>query len=90
MAAYRLDQAELVESRRMELVHQLTHVDDGVRHPRADLLAERPHLLRLDIGQRDQGIGLEGDAGQERSETVMEVAPQATSFFLASGDQLET
>jgi hypothetical protein len=84
------DEAQAVERRRPQVVHQAA--DLGQRRP--SLVAEFNHQ-RLAAGrvhgdQTARGVGVQNDPGEDRSEPVVKVATHSATFLLAGGDHLLT
>ncbi len=86
--AQRRHQPELVEGRRPHVVDQptdLAHRGHGVRAEAAEQLVGRLGLLPQGVARRVRG---ERDAGQRRSQPVVEVATQPATLLLDRRDRL--
>ena len=83
----RADQAQLVERRRAQAVHQPADVGDRRPQLAAQLARQRLGGGRVLRDERAQDPGLHGQPGQLGAEAVVQVAAQPTALLLAGGDQ---
>jgi hypothetical protein len=82
------DEPQFVEGGWAQGVDQPPHVVDraGGRYPELPQLCGGPG--RVGGQEVARGVGAEGDAGQHRTQTVVQVTPQAPAFLLTGADDL--
>ncbi len=81
------DEAELVEGGRAKIVDDAAHVGDGLLCLGLQFGEERGDGLRVVDEEVHRGIVLEGEGGESRAESVVEVAAEAAALLLAGRDE---
>lgn len=88
LRAQRVQQTELVERRRAQPLDEPSDVVQSRLHLVARRGQQRCRRVRSSVQEVAGGLDPKRDAGQRRSEAVVEVTPQPAPFILAGGDQL--
>ena len=92
MGGDRAGQAEIIQRRRPQAIDDAAQIRDGLRggvlgpaEQRAEIACGAGAVGMTGAGPR--GVEVQPDAGQERTEPVVQIAAQPTAFFLPRTDQ---
>src|SRR4051812_20585811 len=82
----RLGQAQVVECRGAQVVHDASYVAYRALHLFPQSLRQLSRRRIRSVGEVTHALELKGDRGELRPETVVQVASQSTPLLLASDD----